>query len=91
MANTAVRARFRGHVQGVSFRFYAKKFADANDVRGWVRNMEDGSVEALFEGESGSVGRVVEQCRKGNPYAGVTEVETRVEEYTGRYQSFVIR
>lgn len=91
MANTAVRARFKGHVQGVSFRFYVKRFADAGDVRGWVRNLEDGSVEALFEGESASVKRVIEQCRKDNPYAGVTDVETRVEEYTGRYQSFIIR
>lgn len=91
LPSVAVHVRFRGHVQGVSFRFYAKRFADANDVRGWVRNLEDGTVEALFEGERNSVRRVIEQCRKENPHAGVTEVEASEMEYTGRYQSFVIR
>lgn len=91
MANIAMRVIFRGKVQGVSFRFYAKRFADSNEVKGWVRNMDDGSVEALFEGESGPVKRAIEQCRTGNPYAGVTEVETQREDYTGRYSSFNIR
>ncbi len=91
MPYVAVRAKFRGHVQGVSFRFYAKRFADSNDVKGWVRNLSDGTVEALFEGERSAVRRVIEQCRTGNPYAGVTEVETLEEDYTGRYQSFIIR
>ena len=91
MSSMALKVKFRGHVQGVSFRFYAKRFADANDVKGWVRNLSDGTVEALFEGEEGPVRRVVEQCRTGNPYAGVTQVDAVEVDYTGRYQSFIIR
>ncbi len=91
MASIALRVKFTGHVQGVSFRFYAKRFADSSDVKGWVRNLEDGTVEALFEGDESAVNRVVEQCRTGNPYAGVVSVESRKGEYTGRYESFTIR
>jgi acylphosphatase len=91
MVLVAVRVRFRGRVQGVSFRYYAKRFADEYDVKGWIRNMDDGSVEAIMEGEEAAVMKVVELCRTGNPNASVTDVELRKMEYTGRYSGFVIR
>ena len=91
MANVACRVKFRGHVQGVSFRYYAKRFADSNDVKGWVRNMDDGTVEALFEGDESAVNRVIEECRTGNPHAGVTDIEMKEADSSGRYQSFTIR
>lgn len=91
MTLVAARVRFKGTVQGVSFRYYAKRFADENDVTGWVMNMQDGSVEALMEGEEASVRKVIELCRKGNPNAHVTEVELRMLDYTGKYSGFVIR
>ncbi|MEM3851677.1 MAG: acylphosphatase [Methanomassiliicoccales archaeon] len=91
MAAIAMKVRFRGKVQGVSFRYYMKRFADENEVRGWVRNMEDGSVEGMLEGEETAIRRVIELCKSGNPSAHVTAIETSVQEYTGRYTSFVIR
>lgn len=53
--------------------------------------MDDGTVEALFEGDESAVNRVIEECRTGNPHAGVTDIEMKEADYSGRYQSFTIR
>ncbi|HSO98960.1 MAG TPA: acylphosphatase [Solirubrobacteraceae bacterium] len=81
----AVRRRLvvRGRVQGVFFRDSVRAEAKANGVRGWVRNRDDGSVEAVFEGEPGAVERVSAFCRAGPPRARVDRVDERDEEPEG--------
>lgn len=76
----AVRARVfvTGRVQGVGFR-YSCEDAVAGEVRGWVRNLPDGRVEAVFEGPRDAVERAVEWCRRGPPGARVTGVEVAWE------------
>jgi acylphosphatase len=69
-----------GRVQGVFFRQETARAARAAGVAGWVRNLGDGRVEAVFEGEASSVGSVVEWARTGPVMARVGEV--RVEEET---------
>ena len=64
-----------GRVQGVFFRYSASREAAARDLAGWVRNLEDGRVEAVFEGERGAVESVVEWCGRGPPSARVERVE----------------
>jgi acylphosphatase len=86
-----VRAIFRGKVQGVFFRAHTKEFADAARVRGWVRNRDDGSVEALFEGEDRTVDDLVRRCRIGQPRAVVEKVELTLEPAKGDLQGFEIR
>lgn len=81
----------RGKVQGVFFRGYTQQEALAAGVTGWVRNLPDGSVEAVFEGEREAVERLVAWCRKGSPAARVTEVEVTWEDWRGEFKDFAIR
>ncbi|MCS6769833.1 MAG: acylphosphatase [Candidatus Caldarchaeum sp.] len=71
MARAVVRVRVYGKVQGVFFRASMKELADEVGVDGWVRNMDDGSVEAVIAGDEVNVKRVVEWCRRGPPNARV--------------------
>ena len=64
-----------GKVQGVFYRDSAKKEADKRGVRGWTRNLRDGRVEAVFEGEAPAVEAMVAWCRVGSPLSRPTFVE----------------
>ncbi|HXX91275.1 MAG TPA: acylphosphatase [Acidimicrobiales bacterium] len=79
-----------GFVQGVGFRAScARRAADAG-LGGWVRNLADGRVEAVFEGRSGDVEALVAWCRQGPPLARVTRV-TLVDEPTVHELGFTVR
>jgi acylphosphatase len=69
-----------GRVQGVWYRGSAAEQARVLGVSGWARNLPDGRVELVAEGEPGAVERFVEWCRKGPPAAVVTAVEVRQED-----------
>jgi acylphosphatase len=79
-----------GRVQGVSFRAYARDKARAAGVEGWVRNLADGRVEAVFEGTRGAVQRLVSWCYSGPALAAVEKVELMWEEPTGKEGAFAI-
>lgn len=79
-----------GKVQGVFFRAHTKSIADRLGVKGWVRNLPDGRVEAVFEGERDSVEEVIEWCWRGPPAARVTNVEVSWEKFKGDFSSFKI-
>lgn len=79
-----------GKVQGVYYRQNTMEVAKANGVCGWVRNLADGRVEAVFEGDESSVYRVIEWCRRGPPRAEVEKVDTKFESYTGEFSDFEI-
>jgi acylphosphatase len=78
-----VRVRIRGRVQGVFFRAEARARAESLGLSGWVRNAEDGSVEAAFEGEDERVDSMVDWSRRGPSGARVDEVEVAGEQPTG--------
>ncbi|WP_457555818.1 acylphosphatase [Candidatus Pyrohabitans sp.] len=80
-----------GRVQGVFYREYTRRKAQELGVKGWVRNLPDGRVEAVFEGEDRAVDEMVRWCWEGSPYASVTKVEAKEEEYTGEFEGFEIR
>lgn len=80
-----------GWVQGVFFRYETRSLADELSIKGWVRNLPDGRVEAVFEGDETPVKRMIEFCKRGPPGARVTEVRVEWEEYRGEFKSFTIR
>jgi acylphosphatase len=84
-------ALISGSVQGVFFRSETSYEAERRGVKGWVRNLPDGKVEAIFEGEEKSVKELVEFCRQGPPGAEVAKVDVTWENYTGEFGSFEIR
>ncbi|MGQ9511977.1 acylphosphatase [Thermodesulfitimonas sp.] len=91
MARARAHVIVRGKVQGVYFRGYTQQEAVAAGVTGWVRNLPDGSVEAVFEGEREAVERLVAWCHKGSPAARVTEVKVTWEDWRGEFSDFTIR
>jgi acylphosphatase len=78
-----VRARIRGRVQGVFFRAEAQARAESLGVAGWIRNAEDGTVEAVFEGDDDRVDSMADWCRRGPSGARVDEVELETDEPSG--------
>lgn len=75
-----------GLVQGVSFRWYLTQEARGRGVGGWVRNLADGRVEAVFEGRREHVDALVAWCREGPRHARVTDVEVSFEEPEGLHE-----
>jgi acylphosphatase len=78
-----VRVHVSGDVQGVGFRWYTREQAMGAGLAGSVRNLPDGRVEAVFEGDADVVDRLVQWCRKGPGLARVDHVEVIEEEPTG--------
>jgi len=85
-----VRARVyvSGRVQGVFFRNEIANLAERLGVTGWVRNLSDGRVEALFEGEKEKIEEEVEFCKRGPPGASVQNLQVKWEDYTGEFREF---
>jgi acylphosphatase len=77
-----------GRVQGVYFRQNTKQVADRHGVAGWVRNLPDGRVEAIFEGDEMAVTEVIEWCHVGPPKASVQDVSVKFQKYNGEFADF---
>ncbi len=90
MAKKRAHVFVSGLVQGVFFRAETRDRARQLGVTGWVRNLWDGRVEAVFEGEDWAVERMVDWCHRGPRSARVDNVEVTYEEYTGEYDSFSV-
>lgn len=80
----------RGTVQGVYFRQNTKQVATEHKVAGWVCNLPDGRVEAVFEGDEMDVNEVIKWCHVGPPKAKVDDVSIKFEKYTSEFASFEV-
>jgi acylphosphatase len=85
-----VRALIEGRVQGVCFRMETRRMAQGLGLTGWVRNLPDGRVEALFEGEKDLVEKALDWCRKGPALARVGRVAVRELSGEKEFSSFDI-
>ena len=88
MSNYRVRLFVTGKVQGVFFRQSLKVMAMKNDVFGWVKNLKDGRVEAVLEGNEENVSRLVEWAHGGPANARVEDVDIRNEKFTAEFSKF---
>ena len=77
-----------GEVQGVGFRFHTQIKARNLGLKGWVKNLDNGDVEAVFEGEEDKVNEMIEWCKKGPDSALVKDVKVEFEDYSGEFESF---
>ena len=75
----------------MNFRYYTRQQAQSLGVRGWVRNLMDGRVEVLFEGDEISVERMIDWCHQGPRASRVDSVESYWEQPTGEFSGFDIR
>jgi acylphosphatase len=80
-----------GRVQGVFFRAYMRDMANKEGVNGWVRNLPDGRVEAVFEGEADAVDKMIAWCHRGSPLSRVDDVIVQEEIFQDEFSTFIIR
>lgn len=81
----------KGRVQGVFYRQSTKQTADQLGLSGWVKNHSDGSVGAVFEGETQAVNEAIEWCRQGPAAADVIEVIVDWQKFKDEFSGFGIR
>ena len=86
-----VHVYISGQVQGVFFRAETQRAAVGFSLTGWVRNMADGRVEALFEGEDTNIDKMIAWCHIGPSAARIEEVLTEEEPYSGEFSDFNIK
>ena len=86
-----VHVYISGRVQGVFFRAETQRAAVGFSLNGWVRNLADGRVEALFEGNDANVDKMLAWCHIGPPAARVEEVLTEEEPFIGEFRDFNVK
>ena len=90
MKQQRVRILVSGNVQGVFFRQSLKVVAKKNNVSGWVRNLKDRRVEAVFEGDSKSISSVIEWARVGPANSRIDDIEVINEEFKNEFSTFEV-
>jgi len=88
MSKQRIRLFVTGKVQGVFFRQTLKVMAKKNDVFGWVKNLEDGRVESVLEGDEDKVNRLVEWAHRGPANARVEDIDILNEKFTNEFSTF---
>lgn len=91
MKTDRLHVLIEGTVQGVGFRYSTQRQALARGLNGWVCNLDDGRVEALFEGPRESLEQMLEWCAAGPRFAQVTKVDAQWETGEARYSAFQLR
>ena len=79
----AVRLYIKGNVQGIFFRNFVKENAERHNVKGFVRNLEDGRVEVFLEGDTEEVNKLIELCKQGPKHSQIRSIETKPEIFQG--------
>lgn len=86
-----VHLTIHGKVQGVYYRAFTKELADSLGLKGWVKNLPNRCVEAIFEGEKEIIEMAINKCREGPPYSMVTNIEIKWEDNLEGFNDFRIR
>ena len=86
-----IHAFISGNVQGVFYRAHTMCEARKLDLNGWVRNLRDGRVEVVAEGEDKSIEKFIEFLHKGSPESDVKAVKIEEEEFKEEFDDFFIR
>lgn len=79
----AMRLYISGNVQGVFYRGFVKENAEKQNVKGFVRNLEDGRVEVFLEGDPDPVNKMIEICKQGPKHSQIRSVEEKEEKFQG--------
>ncbi|MFA5374184.1 MAG: acylphosphatase [Dehalococcoidia bacterium] len=87
---SALRAIVYGLVQGVNYRYFVQRHAEAIGLTGYAKNLDDGSVEVFAEGEKDKLAQLVAKLKAGPRAARVERVDVEWGEYSGKYRGFDI-
>ena len=89
--STRAHIFIEGKVQGVYYRVWVRTQAERLGLGGWIKNLADGRVEAVFEGPKNKVEEIISKCKIGPNIADVKRVDIKQEKATGEYASFDIK
>jgi len=79
-----------GKVQGISFRYYTKKKAEELQIKGWVKNLPNGDVEIVVEGNNSNITSFMDWCKTGPSLANVKNIAINEEQPTNEFSTFSI-
>jgi acylphosphatase len=88
---TNVHVLISGRVQGVWFRVNTKQKAEQLGLKGWVKNRDDGCVEAVFQGDENQVSKMIKWCYHGPPHAKVEKVDVLKKQNMDLFEDFIIK
>ncbi|MHA1379105.1 MAG: acylphosphatase [Candidatus Helarchaeota archaeon] len=91
MVKKRIHAWISGRVQGVFFRWETRELAIKLNIKGWAKNLKDGKVEIIAEGEEEKLRELIKFLHKGPTYARVSNVELKWEEFRNEFEQFLIR
>lgn len=91
MEKARLHAIVKGLVQGVGYRFFVIRRAELLGLTGWVKNLPDGTVEVVAEGDRELLEELIKELWKGPSAAQVTDVVVKWERYTGEFKNFDVR
>ena len=91
MTNKRFHAYISGRVQGVFFRWETKDLANKLKIKGWAKNLRDGRVEVVAEGEEEALRKLEQFLHKGPTYARVTKVELEWEQFKNEFDQFFVK
>ena len=77
----SVRVYVKGTVQGIFFRSFVKENAERHNIKGFVRNLEDGRLEVFLEGDNEDVDKMIELCHTGPKHSDIKNVEVKTEKF----------
>lgn len=86
-----VRIKVYGKVQGVGFRYYTLRQANKLGVKGWVRNVQDGTVEIVAQGDPASLDKLSAAVKQGSPASKVKRIHVEEIDGMNRYSSFQVK
>ncbi|MFZ5955823.1 MAG: acylphosphatase [Nanoarchaeota archaeon] len=86
----SVKIKISGIVQGIFFRQFIKENADKLSMKGYVRNIEKGEVEAIFEGDKDNVEKMIELCKTGPAHSVIKDIKLEERNYSGDFKDFKI-
>lgn len=90
MVKSALKIIVSGTVQGVLFRQFTKDNADKLNLKGFVRNLEEGDLEVFIEGEKDNIDKILEIIRKGTPHSQIRNLKTEERNWTGEFKDFKV-
>jgi len=88
---TRIHVFVSGVVQGVFFRTTTRRVAKILGIKGWVKNLPDGRVEVVAEGENENIDKLIEFLKQGPSTARVDNLDVKPEDYRGEFEDFTIR
>lgn len=89
--NKRIHVKITGDVTGVGYRYWTKIQAEKLELTGWVRNRDEGYVEAVFEGPKDILLQMIDKCHEGPEISWVENVEVEWKDATGENNNFTIR